>query len=267
MIERTGFREVQVVGDEIHLNGRPLRIRGVNRHEDHPEWGPALPEHLMLRDLQLLKDWGGNAIRGAHYPNDQRFLDLCDELGVLFIEEIPLWGFKSEQLASDVISDRAAAMVWAMVERDVSHPCIWAWSVLNECATDTPVGRAIVDRLVDTVHEIDRTRPVTYATDRGTRDRCTDLVDFVCMNAYPGWYTHECGLARVAGSHASHGGQETHHRERVRCRGDLWLAVFGGRRHLERRVPGQSPDRGHPLFPGSGRPVRLFRVAVLRHAL
>ncbi|MHB1318493.1 MAG: glycoside hydrolase family 2 protein [Anaerolineae bacterium] len=193
VIDRTGFREVQVVGEEIHLNGMPLRIRGVNRHEDHPEWGPSLPEHLMLRDLRLLKDWGGNAIRGAHYPNDQRFLDLCDELGVLFIEEIPLWGFSSEQLASDVISDRAAAMVWAMVERDVSHPCIWAWSVLNECATDTPVGRAIVDRLVDTVHEIDRTRPVTYATDRGTRDRCTDLVDLVCMNAYPGWYTHESG--------------------------------------------------------------------------
>jgi beta-glucuronidase len=193
VIERTGFREVRVVGDSILLNGSPLRIRGVNRHEDHPEWGMALPEHLMLRDLQLLKDWGGNAIRGAHYPNDQRFLDYCDELGILFIEEIPLWGFRSEQLASDVISDRAASMVWAMVERDVNHPCIWAWSVLNECATDTPVGRAIVDRLVDTVHEIDRTRPVTFGTDRGTRDRCTDLVDFVCMNAYPGWYTHEAG--------------------------------------------------------------------------
>ncbi|NLT72866.1 MAG: beta-galactosidase [Chloroflexi bacterium] len=191
VIERTGFREVAVTGEELLLNGAPLRIRGLNRHEDHAEWGPAIPEHLMLRDLQLLKDMGANAIRGAHYPNDQRFLDLCDELGILFLEEIPLWGFRADQLASDVISDRAAAMVWAMVERDVSHPCIWAWSVLNECATDTGVGRAIVSRLVDTVHEIDRTRPVTFASDRAARDRCFDLVDFVCLNAYHGWYTHD----------------------------------------------------------------------------
>lgn len=191
LVERTGFREITVRGQQILMNGTPLTIRGVNRHEDHPEWGPALPDHLMLRDLDILKHWGGNAIRGSHYPNDQRFLDYCDEKGVLFIEEIPLWGFRSEQLASDVISDRATAMVWAMVERDTSHPSIWAWSVLNECATDTLIGRTLVERLVDTVREIDRTRPVTYATDRGPRDRCTDLVDFICVNAYPGWYTHD----------------------------------------------------------------------------
>jgi beta-glucuronidase len=208
VVERTGFREVCIQGDQILLNGAQLRIRGVNRHEDHPDWGCALPEHLMLRDLQLLKDWGGNAIRGSHYPNDQRFLDYCDEMGVLFIEEIPLWGFGSEQLASDVISDRAASMVWAMVERDVSHPCIWAWSVLNECATDTPVGRSIVDRLVDTVREIDRTRPVTYATDRGTRDRCTDLVDFVCINAYPGWYIHHAGWPEILDGMRAHVGNK-----------------------------------------------------------
>jgi beta-glucuronidase len=190
LIERTGFREVRVVGDRVLLNGERLRVRGVNRHEDHPDWGFAVPEHLMLRDLELLREWGGNAVRGAHYPNDERFLDLCDEMGILFMEEIPLWGFRSEQLAADVISDRATAMVWAMVERDVNHPSIWAWSVMNECATDTAVGRAMVSQLVNTVREIDRTRPVTFASDRPLADQCLDLVDIVCVNAYPGWYVH-----------------------------------------------------------------------------
>jgi beta-glucuronidase len=188
LIERTGFRSVRVEGTQILLNDEPIRILGVNRHEDHPDWGFALPEHMMLRDLDLLADLGANSIRGSHYPNDPRMLDLCDERGILFIEEIPLWGFSREQLAQELISDRAAAMLWAMVERDAGHPCIWAWSVLNECATDTPEGRVVAERLISTVRELDSTRPVTFASDRGTRDICMDLVDFVCLNAYPGWY-------------------------------------------------------------------------------
>lgn len=191
LVERTGFTDIRVRGQQVTLNGRPLEIVGVNRHEDHPDWGAALPEHLMLRDLWLLQDWGGNAIRGAHYPNDQRFLDLCDERGILFMEEIPLWGFTAEQLARDIVADRAAAMIWAMVERDVNHPCIWAWSVLNECATDTLEGQLLVSRLVETVREVDRTRPVTFASNRGDKDLCLDLVDLVCLNAYHGWYTDD----------------------------------------------------------------------------
>ncbi len=191
LIERTGFRELRIRGEQVLLNGEPLRIVGLNRHEDHPDWGFALPEHLMLRDLALLQDWGGNALRGAHYPNDQRFLDLCDERGILFMEEIPLWGYTAAQLGHDILADRAAAMLWAMVDRDVNHPCIWAWSVLNECATDTLEGETLVSRLVETVREVDRTRPVTFASDRGLSDRCFDLVDLVCLNGYHGWYSSE----------------------------------------------------------------------------
>lgn len=191
VIERTGFREIRVEGTQILLNGEPLVVRGVNRHEDHPDWGPALPEHLMIRDLDLLRDLGANAIRGSHYPQDPRMLDLCDERGILFVEEIPLWGFKPEQLGIDLIGDRAAAMMWAMVDRDVNHPCIWAWSVLNECGTEAPEGRAVVERLVETVRELDDTRLVTYASDRWCRDICYDLVDVVCINAYYGWYRHD----------------------------------------------------------------------------
>ena len=191
VIDRTGFRSLVVRGTDVLLNGEPLRIRGVNRHEDHPDWGFALPPHLMLRDLELLADLGATSIRGAHYPNDQRLLDLCDERGILFMEEIPLWGFSREQMVQDVIANRDSAMVWAMIERDSNHPCIWAWSVLNECATDTPEGRLVVERLVDTAREADPTRPVTYATDRHLNDICLDLVDVVCVNAYHGWYTHD----------------------------------------------------------------------------
>jgi beta-glucuronidase len=191
LIERTGFRELVIEGREVLLNGEPLRIRGVNRHEDHPDWGLALPQHLMMRDLDLAQDLNLNALRGAHYPNDQRMLDLCDERGLLFMEEIPLWGFCQEQLRLDIIGDRAGAMLWATIERDIAHPCIWAWSLLSECATDTPEGQLVLEHLVETAREIDPTRPLTFASDRGLDDLCFDLVDVVCLNAHYGWYRHD----------------------------------------------------------------------------
>jgi len=186
LIERTGFRAIQVSGDRVLLNGEPLRLRGVNRQQDHPDWGLALPLDAMTRDLDLLTDLGANAVRGAHCPNDQRFLDLCDERGLLFLEEIPLRGYTAEQLSLDIIADRASAMMWAMIERDVNHPCIWAWGALSNCATDAAEGRAVVERLVDVAHEADPTRPVTYVSDKGLSDICMDLADIVSLSIV-GW--------------------------------------------------------------------------------
>lgn len=191
LIERTGFRHVSVEGRQILLNGQPIFIQGVNRHEDHPEWGPALPEHLMARDLDLIQDLGANAVRGSHYPNDPRFLDLCDERGVLFWEEIPLWQFSAEQMANGLLADRAAAMMWAMVERDTCHPSIIAWSMSNECETDTEAVRAVLEDLRETTLQVDDTRLITYASHRAERDICFDLADVACVNAYYGWYRHD----------------------------------------------------------------------------
>lgn len=208
LIERTGFREIRIVGKGILLNGEPIRLRGINRHEDHPDWGFALPVHLMLNDLALLQDLGVNAIRGAHYPNDPRMLDLCDEMGFLFMEEIPLWGFTQDQFRSDLLSDRATAMLWAMIERDIHHPCIWAWSLLNECATDTPEGRMVVEQLVQTARELDPTRPLTFASDRGKADQCFDLVDIASVNAYYGWYRRDGGWVEFLDEMRTHIGEK-----------------------------------------------------------
>lgn len=191
IIDRIGFRQLELSGRQILLNGEPVQIRGVNRHEDHPEWGFAIPEHLTLRDLELVKDLHVNSLRTAHYPCDQRLLDLCDERGILTIEEIPLSGFSSEQLAIDIIVDRASAMLWGTINRDINHPCIWAWSLLNECDTTSTEGRNVVDHLASTAREADPSRPITFATDNALRDICFDLVDFVTVNAFFGWYSYD----------------------------------------------------------------------------
>lgn len=191
LIERTGFRHVCVERRHILINGKPVFIKGVNRHEDHPEWGAALPEHLMARDLDLIEDLGANAVRGSHYPNDPRFLDLCDERGILFVAEIPLWQFSGEQMDSNLLTDRATAMMWAMVERDISHPAVIAWSMSNECATETSQVRLAMEHLRETIEQIDDTRLITFASHRAEQDICFDLADVACVNAYYGWYRHD----------------------------------------------------------------------------
>ena len=191
LIERFGLRSIEVSGGRILLNGQPVKLLGVNRHEDHPDWGFALPEHITARDLRIIEDLGCNAIRGAHYPNDPRLLDMCDERGMLFMQEIPLWQFTEEQMRRPIIRERARKMLLEMIERDMNHPCIWAWSVLNECATETQGGREMVEMLVEAAKEADPTRLVTFASNRRLEDICFDLVDVVCINAYYGWYREE----------------------------------------------------------------------------
>lgn len=191
LFERVGFRHLEINGSQVLMNGAPLRIRGVNRHDDHPDWGFAIPEPITLRDLDLLRDLGMNALRTAHYPSDERMLDLCDERGILVIEEIPLSGFSASQLAIDMIADRACAMLWGMIQRDAGHPAIWAWSLLNECGTDTMEGYAVVERLSATARDLDPSRPITYASKDALNDICFSLVDLVTVNAFFGWYSFD----------------------------------------------------------------------------
>ena len=89
---RFGIREIKAEKRRLWLNGKPLYLKGANRHESHPTFGAATPEALMTIDIQNLKAMGGNFFRGCHYQQAQRFLDLCDENGVLVWEESLGWG-------------------------------------------------------------------------------------------------------------------------------------------------------------------------------
>ena len=87
LIDRFGFRLVEVEDRKILLNGRPVQIKGFCRHEDHPHYGCALPPAVIMADLQMIKDMGGNSVRTTHYPSDEWMLDFCDEMGILVWEE------------------------------------------------------------------------------------------------------------------------------------------------------------------------------------
>ncbi len=188
---RFGLRRIEVRNGQLQLNGDRLILRGYNRHEWHPHYGPCTPLLQMVNDLQMLRDLDCNFVRGSHYPQDARFLDLCDELGFLVFEENLGWQQDRNVLNNpDYRRDHASSLL-AMVYASYNHPCIILRGFLNEAESDQPASRAIYEESAALLRQHDPSRLVTYATDRlpnGKPDLNLDLVDLISINLYPGWY-------------------------------------------------------------------------------
>ncbi|HWA88014.1 MAG TPA: glycoside hydrolase family 2 TIM barrel-domain containing protein [Opitutus sp.] len=187
-IVRFGLRRIEARAGKLWLNGAPLKLRGYNRHEWHPNFGPCTPTLQMAADLQLLRDLGCNFVRGSHYPQDQRFLDLCDELGMLVWEENLGWGQRERTFASEKFRRDHLAALRAMVRASVNHPSVIIWGFLNEAGTDAGYVRPVLEETVATLRALDPTRLVSYASMFALTDRHFDLVDLMALNLYPGWY-------------------------------------------------------------------------------
>jgi beta-glucuronidase len=193
LIDRVGFREVRVSGRKILLNGKALRLRGYNRHEDHPLFGCSLPVEAMAHDLDIIRDLGCNCVRTSHYPNDMRFLDLCDERGVYVWEESHAWQTPFDQ---PLFKEQAAVNTLEMIGWHRNHPSIVLWGCLNECDTKSKAGRKMHACLLGLIKKTDPSRPATYAANHAEGDTCYGLADVVSWNRYDAWYTG--GIAAVA---------------------------------------------------------------------
>ncbi len=191
LIERVGFRTVTTSNSRIQLNGEDIILKGFNRHEDHPMVGAAFPLSLMVADLDLIQDMGANCVRTSHYPNDERFLDLCDERGIFVWEENHARGLSLEQMMHPKFDEQCEAVNREMVEQHVNHPSIMIWGVLNECASNTEEGRLIYKQQLEQIRNMDASRPLTFASHHRAEEICFDLVDIVSVNLYPGWYGDE----------------------------------------------------------------------------
>ncbi len=188
LVDRFGFREINIEGKQILLNGNPLRIKGLCRHEDHPQFGCALPFAAMASDLALIKHMGANSVRTAHYPNDEIFLDLCDEQGILVWEENHARGLSLEQMQNLHFEQQAEQVIREMVQLHYNHPSIYIWGILNECASDTEYGKECYRQQFELLRSLDHTRPCSFASCKFKSDICFDLPDVVSYNIYPLWY-------------------------------------------------------------------------------
>ena len=149
---RAGFRNAEFKADGFYLNGKKLKIRGLNRHQSYPYVGYAMPQSMQELDADILKkELGLNAVRTSHYPQSHYFIDRCDELGLLVFTEIPGW----QHIGNDSWKDQAVKNVEEMVLQYRNHPSIILWGVrINESADD----EKFYIRTNETAHGLDPTR-------------------------------------------------------------------------------------------------------------
>lgn len=139
ILQKFGLIKTEVIDSVIHINGKPIKFKGVNRHDSHPELGHTTPPDHMKRDLILMKRHNINAIRTSHYPNDPRFLEYCNELGFYVIDEADLETHGANRAGDFSMFSKDPAFTGAfldrmqrMVERDKNQSCIVMWSLGNE---------------------------------------------------------------------------------------------------------------------------------------
>ncbi len=190
LLDRVGFRLVEAREGRIYLNGREIELLGINRHEDHPDWGMAFPQGLMKKDLDICADMGCNTLRGSHYPNSREFLDMLDERGVLFWSEIPIWGcgFAPEALADPVVIARGLAMHREMARYYYNHPAIIIWGTHNEIRCDLPESVEMSKQYYEYLKENGGNRLVTFACNFPLKCICFEYCDIISLNVYIGWY-------------------------------------------------------------------------------
>lgn len=186
--ERFGFREVKVDGNRILLNGKPLYIKGFNRHEEFATLGCAVPENIMTADLDMVLDMGANLVRTSHYPNDERFLDMCDDRGILVWEEAHARQIFADRMSHPNFEGQAVSGIDEMVLNHYNHPSIIIWGALNECESYSEIGREAHILHFNRIKELDKSRPTTTAANKYFKDICHDLPDILSFNFYPKWY-------------------------------------------------------------------------------
>lgn len=167
--QRIGFRSINLVDGVFCVNGNPIKIRGVNRHEHHPDHGRAVPYEFMKHDLLLMKRNNINAVRTCHQINDPRFYDLADELGLWVLDEADLECHGFAATGADAAKFTSDNPIWEtqyvdrarqMVARDKNHACVIMWSLGNESF----YGRNH-QAMYDCIKEMDPTRLIHYEGD------------------------------------------------------------------------------------------------------
>ncbi|RZV42508.1 MAG: DUF4981 domain-containing protein, partial [Acidimicrobiales bacterium] len=156
---KVGFRRVGITGRQLRVNGAPILVAGVNRHDHDPDTGKTVSVEDMRAELHTMKQHNINAVRTSHYPNDPALLDLCDELGLYVIDEANVESHARHDslLHSGVFDAAVLERVRRMVLRDRSHACVIGWSLGNESG-HAPVHNAAAAW----IRQVDPTRFVQY---------------------------------------------------------------------------------------------------------
>ena len=161
-----GVKKVEVTGEVFKINGKNVKLRGVNRHDHHPVTGRYVDEATYEQDLRLMKQANINFLRTSHYPDREYLYELCDRWGIYVMDEANHethgYGYANNEMGEDLAWQKAHVdRAESLVKRDYNHPSIILWSLGNEGA----VGPNI-EAMYNKVRELDNTRPPFYDSDR-----------------------------------------------------------------------------------------------------
>ena len=161
-----GVKKVEVIGEVFKINGKNVKLRGVNRHDHHPKTGRYVDDATYEEDIRLMKQANINFLRTSHYPDREYLYELCDRWGIYVMDEANHethgYGYANKVMGEDLTFQRAHVdRAESLVKRDFNHPCVILWSLGNEGG----VGPNI-EAMYNKVRELDTTRPPFYDSDR-----------------------------------------------------------------------------------------------------
>ena len=206
---QTGVRTIEVKGDDILLNGKPITLRGFGKHEDFPIFGRGVAQPVMIRDFELMKWTGANSFRTSHYPYDESVYEEADKQGILIIDEMPSVGlvFYDEQKDIDRRRELCRQYLQEMICRDKNHPSVIMWCVANEpspknlgsnvltgandaATTESRIAKEFLGGLIQEAKQLDPTRLATFVGVMGGPADWMEVCDIITINRYYGWYTN-----------------------------------------------------------------------------
>lgn len=196
--QKWGFRTMEIDPKRgFVLNGKAMRLNGVNRHQDKEGKGWALSDKDHEEDVKMMREMGVDAWRAAHYPHAEKMYTLCDEAGIVVWAEIPIVDRVNE---TDSFFANSELQLREMISQHRNHPSIAMWSISNELGNG-PNGQKckgsakLTKTLYDISRELDPTRPCVLAACLQRKDN--EIADHIGFNTYPGWYG---GNAKAMGS-------------------------------------------------------------------
>nr|CAB3251424.1 beta-glucuronidase-like [Phallusia mammillata] len=184
-----GIRTVKIDGTSFLINDKPFYFLGVGKHEDWDVRGKGFDWPMILKDFNLLNWLGANAFRTSHYPYAEEIMQLCDEQGIVVIDECPAVGMHSADNFVNATLQHHLAVMDELVARDRNHPAVVMWSVANEPESQLPPAKDYFKAVIEHTHSLDSSRPVTFVCNAPyNTDLATQFVDVVSFNKYEGWY-------------------------------------------------------------------------------
>lgn len=192
----TGLRYCTVDANKgFILNGKPYKIKGVNRHQDRESKGWAITNKEHREDMELIKEIGANGIRLAHYPHSDFFYSLCDREGMLVWAEIPLVGKASPTPA---FTENIKMQLTELIRQNFNHPSIFCWSLFNELSEGDV--KDLIQELNDLAHKEDPGRFTVAAANIEKRPENV-ITDLMAYNTYPGWYWAQPSVMKSSVAH------------------------------------------------------------------